>query len=638
MKQNGCSLSEYYHKLNTLWKQYDEMVKLPACTCVAAPEFQNHNKTLKLMQFLMGLDDSYMSIRSNLLLRDPLHDVKSAFAILCREESHMGVSGVGTSKTQNFAFVAQTNNNNWINKSSNTGNFRRGGGFNRGPNPNLKCTKCNIIGHTIDRCFEIVGYQNNYKKPFNGNTNKSFSVNNSVSSCPSASDSIVGSSSSTPSSSTSAPSPLSLSNEQMMKLLSILNEKSSPVSESVTNMSRWIIDSGASQHMTVSEKGLFNIVDVSDLNLHVTHPNDDSLMRNSVVAYNFESVLLWHNGLCHPASPVLNILKLKLNLNKTVDDFPCEICLKAKHTRDPFSLSNHVSKELGELVHMGLWGPYKVTSREGYKFFFTIVDDFTRDVWVYLLKYKDEVFDNFICFVSLLSNQFNKKVKMIRNDNGTEFVNNQMKDFLNKNGIFLLTTIAYTLQQNGLVERKHRHILNVERSLMFQGGIPLYLWTECILTATYLINRIPTKVLADNDHNNDLPEGNTLSEPISLNQPDEPATLGRSSRQSVLPRKLDDYIVEDRKPIGCKWIYKIKYKSNGEIERYKARLVAKGYSQIEGLYYEETFSPVAKMGSLVISLLDEFKASRSDIGVAFTPIATTLSFLLQFLRESEILV
>ncbi|XP_071687186.1 uncharacterized protein [Rutidosis leptorrhynchoides] len=352
-------LKETYDKIDG--SQYDEMVKLPACTCVAAPEFQSHNKTLKLMQFLMGLDDSYMSIKSNLLLRDPLPDVKSAFAILSREESHRGVSGVGTSKTQNSAYVAQTNNNNWINKSSNTCSFERGRGFNRGPNPNLKCTKCNKIGHTIDICFEIVGYPNNFKKSFNGNTNRSFIANNYVSSCPSSSDSIVGSSYPTPSSSTSSPSPLSFSNEQMMKLLSILNEKSFPVSDSVTNMSGWIIDSGASQHMTVSEKSLFNIVDVSDLNLHVTHPNGtkakvnkvgdlklnksiiltdvlivpgycdlktrntlgtgsvngglylfdvfegDSLMCNSVVAYNFESVLLWHNRLGHPASPVLNI-------------------------------------------------------------------------------------------------------------------------------------------------------------------------------------------------------------------------------------------------------------------------------------------------------------------------------------------
>ncbi|XP_071712327.1 uncharacterized protein [Rutidosis leptorrhynchoides] len=189
VKQSGSSLSEYYHKLNTLWKQYDEMVKLPACVCAAAPELQQHNKVLKLMQFLMGLDDVYMSTRSNLLLRDPLPDVKSAFAILSREESHRGVSGVGTSKSQNSAFVAQTNNNSWLNRNNNTGSSGRGSGFNRGPNPNLKCTKCNKIGHTIDRCFEIVGYPNNYKKPFNGNANKS---NTYVSSC-AASDSLSGS-------------------------------------------------------------------------------------------------------------------------------------------------------------------------------------------------------------------------------------------------------------------------------------------------------------------------------------------------------------------------------------------------------------------------------------------------------------
>lgn len=129
LKQNGSTISDYYHKLNTLWKQYDAMVKLPSCTCEAAAVFQEHTKVLKLMQFLMGLDDVYMQVRSNLLMREPLPDVKSAFAIISREESHRGVSLSGTSgnKSQPSAFVVQTNNNRRF--------------FNKGPNSALKCKK-----------------------------------------------------------------------------------------------------------------------------------------------------------------------------------------------------------------------------------------------------------------------------------------------------------------------------------------------------------------------------------------------------------------------------------------------------------------------------------------------------------------
>ena len=113
-----------------------------------------------------------------------------------------------------------------------------------------------------------------------------------------------------------------------------------------------------------------------------------------------------------------------------------------------------------------------MTSRKGFKYFLTLVDDFSRAVWVYLLKSKTEVGDYITNFIKLIFTQFNKKIKIIRTDNGTEFVNNQLSSLFTELGMIHQNSCAYTPQQNGIVERKHSHLLNMARSLMFQGGFP----------------------------------------------------------------------------------------------------------------------------------------------------------------------
>ncbi|XP_071700049.1 uncharacterized protein [Rutidosis leptorrhynchoides] len=116
IKRHGTSVSEYFHKLNTLWKQYDAILNLVACTCDVAIGLRNHDKLLRCTKFLMGLNDTYMHNRSNILVIDPFPDVKTVFFIISREKSHRGSATRNNSaRVQTSTFVAQDTKSKFYN-------------------------------------------------------------------------------------------------------------------------------------------------------------------------------------------------------------------------------------------------------------------------------------------------------------------------------------------------------------------------------------------------------------------------------------------------------------------------------------------------------------------------------------------
>lgn len=400
-------------------------------------------------------------------------------------------------------------------------------------------------------------------------------------------------------------------------------------------------------------------------------------------------------------------------------------------------------------------------------------------------------------FIHLIENQFSTTIKIIRSDNGPEF---HMPTFYAPKGIIHQTSCVSTPQQNGVVERKHRHLLNVARALLFQAHMPTHFWGDAILTAMYLINRTPSpilggvspyerlhgvkptynhlrvfgclcfasthfqnlskfdpratqcaflgypygkkgyqlynlathKVFVSRDvifHEDVFPFASSPFEPTEPVLPcpvfpidhliDDPAPTPsplpppspmprRSHRPIQPPTYLQDFHVEQalpsqpaqssdsalvrssgtpysltdflsyshlssphrafttaislakepqsflqamgdpnwraamraeidalelnhtwvlthlplgKRPIGCRWVYKIKHNPDGSIERYKARLVAKGYSQQEGIDYTETFAPVAKMTTvrtlLALASAHHWHLHQLDINNAF---------------------
>ena len=201
----------------------------------------------------------------------------------------------------------------------------------------------------------------------------------------------------------------------------------------------------------------------------------------------------WHYRLGHP--PIQALSKVSSFSSSQHKSYSCDVCFRSKQTRLSFPNSENKASNCFDLIHCDIWGGYRVKSLSGARYFLTIVDDASRGVWVYLMSEKSEASQLLMDFCVMVETQFGTKVKTIRSDNGYEFTSNLMKKFYREKGIIHHTTCVDTPQQNGRVERKHRHILNVARALRFQAHLPLEFWGECILTAAYLINRTPTATL-----------------------------------------------------------------------------------------------------------------------------------------------
>jgi len=207
-----------------------------------------------------------------------------------------------------------------------------------------------------------------------------------------------------------------------------------------------------------------------------------------------QSLELWHQRLGHPSLKVVESLPdFVFSSHKDFSNKACDVCIRAKQTSSSFPISNNKTTEIFEMIHCDIWGPYCEPSSSGARYFLTIVDDYSRGTWLYLMKNKSDTQTKLRDFIALVDRQFGKKVRVLRSDNGGEFLS--LTSYFLASGIVHETSCVGTPQQNGRVERKHRHLLNVARAIMFQGSLPIQFWGECALNAAYLINRTPSMVL-----------------------------------------------------------------------------------------------------------------------------------------------
>lgn len=112
---------------------------------------------------------------------------------------------------------------------------------------------------------------------------------------------------------------------------------------------------------------------------------------------------------------------------------------------------------------------------------------------MYFIKHKSDVLENLKDFNNIVKNKFGHNIKIIRADNGKEYINHHVMNYLSKQGIIMKNTASYTPQQNGKTKRENRTIIESDRTMLQAKGLPIRLWAEAINTAVYILNRVSIK-------------------------------------------------------------------------------------------------------------------------------------------------
>lgn len=134
-------------------------------------------------------------------------------------------------------------------------------------------------------------------------------------------------------------------------------------------------------------------------------------------------------------------------------------------------------------------------SLSGKRFMITFIDDYSRFVWLYFMHQKSEAFEKFKDFKLEVERLTGREIKVLRSDNGGEYMSHEFSNFLKTNEIGRRLTCSNTPQQNGISERKNRHLAEVSGSMLHDKNVPGSYWAESMMTAAYVINRLPQQGL-----------------------------------------------------------------------------------------------------------------------------------------------
>ncbi|XP_056860048.1 uncharacterized protein LOC130508513 [Raphanus sativus] len=393
----------------------------------------------------MGLNENFANIRGQILNMKPRPSLAEIYNMLDQDESQR-IVGSTQRVTNPAAFQLQdslTTDNNPVLLSQRS--YQK-----------VKCSYCSRLGHTVDKCYKKHGYPPRMFKGRKPNTvaSTNMAITQSVNtqdngqheevSCDQFSKEQLQSmilylstqlhsptSTSTTekaiaSTSASAPVISQITGSLSGNFISLYNHSyhdmliSSASKETYVSLRAWIIDSGATHHVS-HDRNMFTDYKPLD-QTYVTLPNGYTDLTQALMIGQDSQT--WHRRLGHPSIakvetlyPLLNVPHSKMNKDHSG---VCHACHLAKQKRIPFKLRENMSSNAFDLLHIDTWGPFAETCVDGSRYFLTIVDDYSRATWIFLMRAKSDVLDIFPDFVKMVATQYKVNVKTVRSDNANE--------------------------------------------------------------------------------------------------------------------------------------------------------------------------------------------------------------------------